>query len=766
MISPRLIRLYAFSFGLMFCLTALVVGGPAYGQSATGIIAGNISDPSGAAVPDASVVAVGKATGLRYSGASSSAGSYRITGLVPGVYDLVITRTGFQASRQEGLTVDVNAITTRNVSLSVGSVNETLTVAADAPVVESQSSDIRTTVSRRQVEELPLPVNGGSLRSPEQFVFLAPGVSGVGSAQGGQNGVFAARISGGQGMGQEVLLDGASVDRSEWHSEFDETAPSVDALQEFTVETSTIPAQYSRTAGGIVTFITKSGTNQYHGVLYDIFRNQDLDANTWFNNGFIAQNGNTAAARYQYQTPLDRKNDYGATLGGPISIPKLYNGKNRSFFFFSFEQYRQSTSGTSTSTLPTAAQRGGDFSALLGAPTGKTNPCDGTPILTGQIFDPATQRTVGGVPCRTAFPGNRIDPSRFANVARNVVALLPANSNGNLTNNFVFSNSYPILQTTYTARVDQVLTAKQKLSLSYSYRKNSSQNGFYTLPLPLDPGHQTNAFKTNYGRVQHAYTITPSLLNQLTLGYNRYDSSQVEATVGQGVQWANKLGISNVTGFEFPVLGFGDPQRRSALGSAINNDALDNGYRINDNVSWVKGRHNLDLGVNTNYQEYAPNNFANSQGTYNFSTSQTAPTPNFGPTAGDAFASFLLGRVDNAGLTQYAGQPQWRSNYFALYGQDNLKLTPSLVVSYGLNWSFETPRRELHNRSSAFDPNLLNPGVGIPGALAYASDSNRSFISTYYKDFSPRVGFAWSPLSLGGKTAVRGGYGIYYDSLF
>lgn len=744
-------------------------------QTISGSLAGSITDPTGAVVPNAKISVVGASSGITYNAVSSSAGVYRINGILPGVYDVTVRASGFQKSVHTGVSIAVSVVAALDIRLNVGSAQETVTVSAEAPTLQTQSSDISTTISTRQVEELPLSLGGvGALRSAEAFVFLTPGTQGVGTTQGNPP-VFAQRISGGQAMGQEVLLDGASVDRSEWHSEFDEVAPSVDALQEFTIESSTIPAEYSRTAGGVVTFVTKSGTNDFHGVLYDIFKNDALDGNTWFNNGYIAQNGNTEAARRQFRRPIDKKNDYGATIGGPIRIPWLYNGRNRSFFFFSYEQFRQSSSGTTVSTIPTEAEQAGNFQQLLGpvlkdgngAPL--INPCDGSQIYKGQIFDPATQTTVGGVPCRTAFPNNTIDPGRFSNVAKATITLLPKPMNGNLTQNFAYSDSFPLTNTTWTVRGDQVLTQEQKLSLSLSHRLNSSQVGLVSLPYPLDPGHQKLTFKTIFARANYQYTLSPNLLNSLILGYNRYDSASKMPTASGGNDWSSKLGIGNTqpNDHDFPQFTFVDPQGITTLGSNVNNESIDNGYRINDNVTWNKGRHSLNIGANLAYQEFAPNNFAGSQGLFSFGQGETAPSANFGPNAGSAWASFVLGQVNNASLTDRGSQSQWRSNYYAFYGQDTYKLLPSLVVNYGLNWSIETPRRELHNRTSAWDPSLPNPGAdGTLGALQFATSNNRSFIGTYLKDFSPRLGFSWAPSFLHNHTVFRGGYGIYYASLF
>ncbi len=386
-------------------------------QTNQGALAGTVVDPSGAVVPSAKIMATDKATGVAVNTVSSSSGVFRFSNLAPGTYSVRTEVKGFAPSVTNSVSIAVSVTTALKIEVNPTSVSTQVTVTEGAPTVETQSSQISSTVTPLQVEELPLSLGGtGALRSPEAFVYLTPGVTGQGTVQGGNTGVWSQRITGNQSMSQEVTLDGIPTDRTEWHQEFDETAPSVDAIQEFTVQTSTIPAEYGHTGGGVVNFVTKGGTNQFHGELYDIFRNEDLDANTWFNNGYKAQAGYTQKAEALYQRPFDKKNDYGGTIGGPVWIPKLYNGRNKTFFFFSGEQYRQSVSGTTVSTLPTAAMRNGDFSSLLGSATGRINPCDGSPILKGQIFDPSTTHNVGSTTCRTAFPGNispRIDSVRW-----------------------------------------------------------------------------------------------------------------------------------------------------------------------------------------------------------------------------------------------------------------------------------------------------------------------------------------------------------------
>src|ERR1700685_15901 len=409
-------------------VTALLLSSLASGQLNQGAIGGTVTDPTGALVAGAKLNAKGQATGSVYHAVSSSAGVYRFPNVNVGIYDVTVSAPGFKTSTATGVVVEVATTAALDIKLTTGSVSESVIVTADAPTVESESSDIGTVVGTKQILDLPLALGSTvqAMRSPEAFVFLTPGVVRPGS-DSGNGGTFEAKISGGQTYGTEVLLDGAAMTRSENGSSFDETAPSVDALGEFKVITSTLPAEFGRTTGGIETFSTKAGTNAYHGEAYDLFRNDDLDANTWGNDFQLSQN---PANRSPFAVPTDKQNDYGGTFGGPVIIPHLYNGKDKNFFFFFWEQYRQHHGGITTSTIPTAAELGGNFNATLD--TGNvlgTNRCDGTPIYQGEIFDPTTTRLgTGGVECRTAFmnepgsTGNVVPSSLFSPVGQTILS--------------------------------------------------------------------------------------------------------------------------------------------------------------------------------------------------------------------------------------------------------------------------------------------------------------------------------------------------------
>jgi hypothetical protein len=525
-------------------------------------------------------------TGAVYETVSTSAGSYRFPNLNIGSYDLSATASGFRDQQVTGAIVQVGTVTAVNINMQAGGTTATVEVLGDAPTVQAESADVGTVVNTKQILDLPLALGSTvqAMRSPEAFVFLTPGVVGPGSGSG-NGGTFESKISGGQNYATEVMLDGVGTSRSENGSSFDETAPSVEALGEFKVITSTLPAQYGRTTGGIESFSTKGGTNQYHGKAYELFRNEDLDANTWGNNYLLAST-NDPIIRASAQRPKDRQNDYGVTLGGPVWIPKLYNGHDKTFFFYSWEQYRQTIGGTQTSTIPTPAEIGGDFSALLDTShVLGTNPCDGTPIYAGQIFDPATTKTVGGVECRTAFAGNIIPNGRQSAVGKNLLSYYPTPTLPGLVNNEVFAYSYPILDTTQSFRIDQNLGTNDHAYFTYSSRDNSRLSTVPEWDNVAGQGRD-QYFSTHFMRFGEDHTFSPTLLNHFTIGYNRTNSKNVGAGIRYGAQnWDGQLGIQGpVSGPVFPGISPGEPGV-AGFGDNVYGDTIDNGYRFDDFVT-------------------------------------------------------------------------------------------------------------------------------------------------------------------------------------
>jgi Carboxypeptidase regulatory-like domain len=760
---------------LVGCLI-LMLAVYAVAQSDKGTIAGSVVDTTGAAIKDANVTLRGVDTGAVYATKSTGEGVYRISDVHIGRYDVTVEAPGFKSSVQTGVQIQINTTAALNVTLSPGSVNEQVSVSADAPTLQTESSEVGTVVGDKQIHDLPLALNSTGqsfVRSPETFIFLTPGAVGQGTVgDHGSAGVYETKLSGGQNFGSEILLDGVSVQRSDSGTAFDQTAPSVEALTEFKVTTATPTAQYGHTSGGVESFTTKSGTNGFHGSVFELFRNEALDANSWDNNFF----GN--------KKPRDRQNDFGGSLGGPVWIPKLYNGRDKTFFFFAWEQYRNRRGlSNGAQTLPTDAERAGDFSALLGAPivdqnnAPVINPCTGDPVIEGQIFDPATTQIKNGRTCRLPFANNTI--TNLSGVTQKILGFLPPNNrpggtiNGvaGLSQNFINPAVLDHVVTTQTSfRIDENLTQKNKLFFTYHSREQNSLNANdFSLPVPLTPSNYYNYYFTHYLRVGWDYLASPSVLNHLTVGFNRVYTAGKSPAVN-GTDWPQALGISNASAQTFPQFEFDGGQyglSYSSFGSSALSLQIPNALVVADSVSWTRGRHALQFGFDWRSYQYSVESPGATTPSFIFHAHETSFSPvSEDPNAsrtGDPIASFLLGLPDKESLIVSSHYSRWAQNYYAAFVQDDFKARRNLTLNLGVRWDIETPRHEAIGAQSVLSltaPNAASPGA--PGALVYGSHATGT--AAYFKNIGPRIGFAWSPYSIG-KTVVRGGYSIYYAPL-
>ncbi len=762
-------RLASFYYGctnlrrsVLWVVALCLIPGIAWGQGTNhGAVAGTVVDSSGAAVSGADVTATNAGTGVLYKVKTGSSGDYHFVDLAVGTYTITVNAASFKAAITNGVVVDVSTTRTLDITLQLGSVSENVTVSAESLNLDTQSSDVGQVITTEQVLDLPLALGGvGATRSPEAFVFLVPGTTGPGT-NNGAGGAFESKVSGGQNFGTEILLDGASMDRSENGSSFDEAGPSVEAIGQFKVITSTPSADYGRSTGGWESFYTKGGTNSYHGHVYELLQNKVFNANSWFNNA-------TSTPK-----PPDTKNDFGLTLGGPVWLPKVYNGHDKTFFFFSWEQFRQDLATTVLSTVPTVAERNGDFSAFLGGELRDgggnpiLNPCTGQPILQGQIFDPSTTQNVGGTPCRLPFAGNMLPSINPISAA--VVALIPMPQNDSNTGNFNFTSLAPVNDTLMTVRIDHSIGTNNKFYFTYNSRDNTHQPISSAYGGPATPGPQVQDFFTHYIRVGWDHTITTSLINQLVVGFNRTVS--VNFGSSKGTDWNAALGITGLPPSEiFPVINFGAAVDNA--GYNVDGNTVDNGYRIVDSLSWIHGRHTLKFGTDLRLQVFNAITNDNASGTFNFGAGETLPFPGAANT-GNGFASFLLGEVDNANAAIHAGQPKWLQHYYGFFVQDDWKIKSNLTLNLGLRWDVDTPRWEKSGAYTNLSLTEPNPGAdGFPGALVFAGKGpgrngvvDEKWANTYFKDFGPRIGFAWSPGLLKDRGVIRGGYSIYYGPI-
>ncbi len=755
---------------------ALLWASPAYGQSDRGNLTGTITDPSGAVVSGVRVTVTSLDTGEVREATTSGEGNYTVPQLPANTYRVSVEADGFKTATIEDVKIAVQVTRTADFQLEVGGAGETVTVIADAPVIQTDSPVRQTNVTERQVRELPLVVSsevGG--RTPLAFIFLDSNVTGQG---GGGTNASSFRVSGGQALGTEILIDGAATRRSQNGTFFSEVSPSPNAFQEFTISTSGFSAEFGNTSGGIVNFTIKSGGNQFHGEAYELHRNTALNANSFLNN---------AAGRPRN---IDLQHDFGFNVGGPIYLPRFgeggptyISGKNRSFFFFNYEGYRFNQSETIDVSVPTLRMRQGDFGELL------TDPVVLQQFGSGgvTIFDPRS----GGPGRRTQFANNIIPNSAFDPAGFNILQFFPLPTRPGVFRNYTASSSNPTTMNNYVFKLDNALTNSQRLAVSYSFRKlDRLAGGFPRFPEPFVAfGRFDQVTTSHFARLTYDYSITPTLLNHFNAGFTRYNSVNANTTRGFDTF---SLGIprTSVLGGSFPSIDFPygggtesdpNPNRNTlrayqGIGSSFFNDLpfADNTTQLSDSVTYIRGRHTMKFGADLRFQQFNAAQLLGPGGWFNFRHNQTANgnNPNnpddFSDTQGWPVASLLTGATEFAFNSNKTLDPGYRYFLPAVFFQDDIKVTQSLTLNLGVRYEIPGPRTESKGRLRGFDPDVMNPTVGRRGALVAANGlgglqaENPGIAPRDYSAFAPRVGFAYS---LNNRTVVRGGYGIFYNPI-
>ena len=705
---------------LISVLACMLVTASVYAQTTNGNIQGTVTDPNGATLV-ATVTARNMDTGLTLSTASTDAGLYSLPNLPPGRYSVTAEAPNMKKYTREGVTVQTGSTVSLDIQMQLGSISESVTVTSDASQLETATSDIGATVERNLVANLPLEVSG-TVRNPVQFITLVPGFVGDVGNNPGSNSTDDFKVNGGQEGGTDILVDGVSISLVSPNTQWNKGV-STDAVQEFKVLQSNFSPEYGASGDGIVSLTLKSGTNQFHGSLYDFLRNRVLDANSWKNNT-LGQ-----------PRPINTQNDFGFTVGGPVSVPHLYHGRDKTFFFFAYEGFRFRTGGTSVLSLPPEAFRNGDFSALL----------PGT-----QLFDPITHAPI---------PGNILknDPNfKPSAVITSAFALLPP-TNGGLTNNVIDRTISSTTANLYDIKIDHIISLKQRLSFGFDH--DNTQTGSTSSLSPIFGSHTPQ--RTRYARFTHNYVFSPSVVNQFLAGFSRRFRGEVANSLGEG--FPEKIGLKGVQNTTFPCIKFFGGPYREVLNNCGDSQFADNVYQVNDSVNWVRGNHNFKFGGEARLLQFNVRRLTQSSGELDFDPAQTS---NNG-VGGDAVASALFGLVNQATLN-YGAFSGVRYKNFSFYGQDSYKLTPRLTLNYGLRYDYDLPAREAFDRFSAVDPTLPNPGAGnILGAYTYfgtgpGRNGRKRPQDTYKKAFGPRVGFAYS---INDKTVLRGGYGIFYQPL-
>ncbi len=744
-----------------FCL--LFSGLTIFAQSDRGTITGTVSDPAGAVIPAAPVEAKSVDTGSVYPVATSSTGNYTIPALPPGIYSITATVAGFKKMIRTGIQVDVATTVRVDLSLEVGTNTESVTVSTDAPLLKTESGELSHQITYERADSLPLLTIGGNgglgnVRNPLQVVNLIPGAAFANDST--------LRVNGMPSSSQTIRIEGQDATNGFWRQQNQISQTATDAIQEVAVQTSNFAAEYGQAGGGYFNYTMKSGTNQYHGSAFNYMQNDALNAGLPFTDAGLTNSLKDG----QHVRNSSRRFDFGGTFGGPVRIPKLYDGHEKTFFFFSFEQFRSKTlTVNSQTTVPTDAFRNGDFSAalnpqLLLAGVPATDPL-GRPILGNEIFDPNTQRTVNGLVVRDPFPNNVIPKTSLDPTALKMQSLFPTSTTTSAVNNYFIPSYFNFMHTTIPSlKIDHNLTPTIKISGFYSANRQTgpAANGFlqaFTSAEPTDILSQTS-------RVSYDQSITPTLLMHFGAGLLEtsqsnlppaYDQSQLFGSQKFYVnQFPNLAGISDATkGGFLPAVGVG-------FGATIQKDTKPT---FNTNFTWVHGNHTYKFGGEAIFEGLPIQNTTRANGQFGFAQAETAQpfatqnTYSNGAT-GFGYASFLLGNYDSLTVSQLTSS-RLGNHSFGLYAQDTWKVSRKLTLDYGLRWDFATLLNEEHGRMQDAAFNTINPTIGRMGTVIYGATCNCSLNNNYPFAFGPRLGLAYK---LNDKTVLRAGTAISYGT--
>ena len=746
---------------LRLSLWLILAAVTAFAQGDRGTITGTLSDPAGAVVPGVRINLINTATGAPFETVTTGTGNYTLPSLPVGRYNLTVAAPGFSQYVREGIDVQGSQTSRIDILLQVGANTETVTVTANAPLLKTEGAEQSQTLGGDEINRLPLTIGGNGLygtRSPLAGLDLVPGAANT----VGTNFVFRANGSTNQARylldGQDISLLGMAS------SHLSESHPSTEAVQEVTLLTSNFAAEYGQVQGGLVSFTSRSGTNQFHGGGYDYLQNEFLNAGRPF-----TDNGNGHLIR-----PRQRNNNYGFTVGGPVWLPKLYNGRNKTFFFFTIDQFRQTAivSGAAL-TVPTAAYRTGDFSGALTGRTLGTDPL-GNSIRENAIYDPLTNQTApSGQLVRTVFPGNIIPQSRLSSVAQKIQALIPVPTNGNLTNNLALVDSTSTTTTLPSFKIDHNVGAATKLSFYFgTWRNFTSKSAGDGLPHPISNAREFITHTPSF-RLSVDHTFTPTFLVHLGVGEIRYWHVDASPELTRNFDAVGKLGLTGglLSPAGFPsVAGLGSNQGGINATLGWNNNTLprtDDHPTIVLNGTLVKGNHTYKAGAEW-WRDFDSSRSGATGGSYVFSAAETGlpylqTTSVGGGTIGFPYASFLLGDADSASIRNQS-QVMRRKWAYGAFLQDTWKVTRKITLDYGLRYDLQTGSHELNDRSASFAPNLPNPSAGgLRGATIYEGygpkKCNCSFTQPYKFGFGPRLGLAFQ---IDSKTVLRAGWGLVY----
>ena len=711
-----------------------------FGQSYTASLRGVVTDQSTAAIPNATVVATEVGRGILHQAKTDDAGRYTLSALPPREYTLRVEADGFQKWERTAFPLAVQQQATMDVQLTVGAISSSIEISASAPLLNLTSATLGQVVDSKTIVTMPL-----LRRLALDMAALTPGLNSSNAGGAGQDADKETNFvaNGARNATSDVLVDGMSATNVEQNSgnTILHYQPSVESVQEFKIQTNFFSAEFGNTGGAIINMVTKSGTNDLHGSGYEFYRNESFYANSW-----MANKAGQAIAPSHKSVP-------GATIGGPVYLPKIYNGRNKTYFFFNVESTRSATAATRTATFPTLQELKGDFSDQSYA-----------------IFNPfSTYKTASGGTARSPFVGNIVPLSLQSKVAQATAPYYPQPTSDGIgplrQNNYFAQGTNTGWQNQTSAKIDHNISDKERITARYTadWWQNTNANVWGNVAdnfIYGNDGGRTQNFVIDFLRTQSASTLF-SVRYGVLRQYAHTDPT------GLGFD-STQLGLPSVMQVSgigaFPSL---QPEGYRSMGpqgwSIIKRG--DDVNSITASMMKILNSHNLKVGVESRLMRLNYTQPGYPGGSFVFSRSTTCENPNSCAGQGNGFASMLLGWGTGG---QYDIDPQASSaaQYHGVYAQDDWRVSRKLTLNLGLRWDFEVPRTERYNRYTWFDFNAPSPIAGkVPGypdlkGQFRTTDSNtRSPFDTNYKNWQPRLGFAYE---VDPKTSVRGGYGIYY----
>ena len=728
---------------LLVLLGSLLLTSVAIAQVDRGTVTGTVTDQSGAVIPDVAITVTNVATGISNNAVTSAAGIYVVPLLPPGTYRLTAEKQGFKKFTQTNILVTVGDTTRADVGMTVGSKTETVTVTGEAPLLEVDTSDTGSSVTSREVEDLPL-VTEGDQRSPAFFMQLAPGVTGRGNNTGviGTGRVYNTQTSGAMVGSTTLMLDGADISSdapSTYEGDLRSFQMPPDAISEFKLEATNGDAEYGRSGGGTASFEVKSGTNGVHGSAYEFLRNDDFDARNFFSPN----------------VQPNKQNEFGVTAGGPIK-------KNKAFIFGYYDGFRLVSGASSALALvPTAQMKEGDFTQLDANPS----------VFDAVLYDPSAVAAGSATPTCGAIICNNmiINQTALSAAAQKILPSFPDPNAHQGTPQAIFYNyistvENPISVNMYGFKGDYDVNERNRISVLYDFGRNATPN-IGEIPAPLGGGDQPSTITTRNARVNWNLMLKPNVNNVAVASFNYWgNGTPAVSSYGGRSDWVDYLGFKGFDPNEktqFPQIVIDMPQELAESFNGGGGEGIDDNHseEFRDTLTWIKGRHTIKFGMD--YLKGADNTISpgRNAGFFQFTNNETGLSSI--PGSGSGFASFLLGYASTVNDEVYTAPSYSREGYLGAFVQDDWKLSRKLTVNVGLRWDLFIPDTHRYNQKSWIGIGDPNPGApGEVGVLDFATSYPlASGVNTHYHDFSPRIGLAYS---LNDKTVIRAAFGIYF----